>query len=58
MELAYTKSVEDVLEHFQVSVSEGLSNENVEKARSKHGLNGTYMSLVFSYGNTEQYSKE
>ena len=40
MELAHTKTVEEVLEEFKVSEEEGLDNSRVEELRRKHGLNG------------------
>eukprot|EP00794_Sanderia_malayensis_P013989 gene13989-15447_t len=39
MELAHTRSVEDILGHYQVSVQEGLSEKEVSKAIELHGLN-------------------
>lgn len=48
MDLAHTRSTDEVLDHFQVSASEGLSNDQVEKSREKYGLNGmTYLSLHY-----------
>ena len=47
MELAHTKTVEDVLAEFKVSEEEGLDNACVEELRKKHGFNGKIY-LVFS----------
>lgn len=40
MELAHTKTVEEVLADFKVSEEEGLDNAHVEEQRRKHGFNG------------------
>ena len=40
MDLAHTLTTEEVLVHFKVSESEGLSSERVKKQREQFGLNG------------------
>lgn len=40
MELAHTKTVEEVLQEFKVTEEEGLNSSRVEEQRRKHGLNG------------------
>lgn len=40
MELAHTKTVEEVLAEFKVTEEEGLDSACVEEQRKKHGLNG------------------
>ena len=40
MELAHTKTVEEVLAEFKVTEEEGLDSACVEELRKKHGLNG------------------
>ena len=40
MDLAHTKTVEEVLQEFKVTEEEGLDNACVEEQRRKHGLNG------------------
>ena len=50
MEQAFTKSVEEVLEHFSVKEAEGLSADEVEKQREKFGHNGGQFPLSFSGG--------
>ena len=40
MEVAHTKSVEEIYKIYDVSESTGLSNEQVEVAREKYGFNG------------------
>ena len=42
METAYCRTAGDVLDYFQVSSSEGLSSERVERGREKYGLNGKH----------------
>ena len=44
MDAAHCHTVDEVLEYFQVSSSEGLSDERIEKAREKFGLNGMTLS--------------
>ena len=45
MELAHTKSVEQVYEHFGVDESKGLSLDEVRLSQEKYGPNGMYISL-------------
>ena len=40
MELPHTKSVEEVLDHFSVKETEGLSPDEVARQRQKFGPNG------------------
>lgn len=40
MELAHTKTVEEILQEFKVTEEDGLNNSRVEELRLKHGLNG------------------
>lgn len=40
MELAHTKTVEEILQEFKVTEEEGLDNSRVVEQRRKHGLNG------------------
>ena len=40
MELAHTRTVEEVLQDLKVTEEEGLNNSRVEELRRKHGLNG------------------
>lgn len=40
MELPYTKSVQEVLEHYKVTEHEGLSEDRIEQQRNIYGLNG------------------
>lgn len=40
MELAHTKTVEEVLQDFKVTEEDGLDGSRVEEQRRKHGLNG------------------
>lgn len=40
MELAHTKTIEEVLQEFKVTEEEGLDSVCVEEQRRKHGLNG------------------
>ena len=40
MENAYTKTPEEVLKHFQVTETKGLSEQQVKSLREKHGKNG------------------
>jgi hypothetical protein len=40
MELAHTKTVEEILQEFKVTEEDGLNNSRVEELRRKHGLNG------------------
>lgn len=42
MELAYTKSVEEVCAHFGVDEDAGLNEEQIRKAREKYGPNGKF----------------
>ena len=42
MELAHTKTVEEVLADFKVTEENGLDNAHVEEQRRKHGLNGEW----------------
>ncbi len=46
MESAHTKSIDDIVGHFKVSIDDGLEAANVDKAREKYGLNGL---LIHSY---------
>lgn len=46
MDKAYMKTVEEVLEHFQVKEEDGLSVDDVEKLREKYGPNGRKMTDV------------
>ena len=46
MDRAYMKTVEEVLEHFQVKEEDGLSVDDVEKLREKYGPNGRKMTDV------------
>lgn len=39
MDQAYTKSAEEVLKHFGIRESQGLSSQQVTTARGKHGSN-------------------
>lgn len=40
MEIAHSRTVDEVLDYFQVSPTEGLSNDKIDKAREEFGLNG------------------
>ena len=40
MEAAHMKSVDELLKHFNVSDTDGLSQEAVEESLEKYGLNG------------------
>lgn len=40
MDLAHTKTVDEVLQEFKVTEEEGLDTACVEEQRRKHGLNG------------------
>jgi Ca2+ transporting ATPase len=40
MENAYTKTPAEALRHFQVEEHKGLSAQQVQSAREKHGRNG------------------
>ena len=40
MDLAHTRPAPEVLEHFSVSESEGLSRGEVAKGQEKYGPNG------------------
>ena len=48
MELAHTKTVEEILQEFKVTEEEGLNNSRVEEQRRKHGLNGKIKKTSFS----------
>ena len=49
MEDAYTKTVDKVLKHFQVSESLGLTQEEVKRSRQKYGPNGnSVISNIFT----------
>ena len=48
MEVAHTKTVEEVLQDFKVSEEEGLDNSCVEELRQKHGLNGETTNVQLS----------
>ena len=45
MELAHCRTVDEVLDYFQVSPTDGLPEERVEKAREEYGLNGKAFEL-------------
>jgi len=40
MDEAYTHSPKDVLAHFKVNESHGLTEQAVQSSRTKHGRNG------------------
>ena len=40
MELAHTKTVEEILQEYKVTEEEGLNSSRVQEQRRKHGLNG------------------
>ena len=40
MELAHTKTVEEILQEYKVTEEEGLNNSRIEEQRRKHGFNG------------------
>tara|TARA_R110002003_G_scaffold129_2_gene12078 strand:- start:3978 stop:4133 length:156 start_codon:yes stop_codon:yes gene_type:complete len=40
MENAYTKTPAEALKHFQVTEEKGLSEQQVQSLREKHGKNG------------------
>jgi Ca2+ transporting ATPase len=42
MESAFSKSTEEVLKHFSVTETKGLSEAQINAYREKHGRNGTY----------------
>ena len=42
MDLPHTKSIEEVLEYYKVTETEGLSEERVKEQRQKYGYNGDY----------------
>ena len=48
MELAHTKTVEEVLQEYKVTEEEGLDSSRVEEQRRKHGLNGESTNILFS----------
>ena len=52
MELAHTKTVEEILAEFKVAEEEGLDNAHVEEQRRKHGLNGKSKGKCHSYKGT------
>jgi Ca2+ transporting ATPase len=41
MDNAYTKTPAEALSHFQVEEQKGLSAQQVQSLREKHGKNGT-----------------
>ena len=45
MELAHCRTVDEVLDYFQVSPTDGLPEDRVEKAREEYGLNGKAFKL-------------
>lgn len=47
MEYAYTKTAEEVLQHFQVSEGKGQSDDRVAELRERFGRNGNYHSWMF-----------
>ncbi len=49
MELPYTKSVSEILEYYNVSESEGLSEERVQEQRKQFGYNGEEWLAVSLY---------
>ena len=46
MELAYTKTVEEVSDNFSVDLETGLTDDQIKKSRDKYGPNGK--SFIFS----------
>jgi hypothetical protein len=46
MEDAYVRSVQDVLQQFNVVQQSGLSDTAVQKSREEHGRNGKYTKVV------------
>ena len=46
MDLAHTKSVEQVFEFFGVDEATGLSLDEIKLSQEKYGPNGTYISLI------------
>jgi Ca2+ transporting ATPase len=42
METAYTKTPAQALKHFGVTEEKGLSEQQVQSLRAKHGKNGTH----------------
>ena len=48
MELAHTRTVEEILAEFKVAEEEGLDNAHVEEQRRKHGLNGKSKGKIMS----------
>jgi hypothetical protein len=43
MENAFSKTTEEVLKHFSVDETIGLSEAQITASREKHGRNGTYL---------------
>ena len=46
MELAHTKTVEEILQEYKVTEEEGLNNSRIEEQRRKHGFNGKIVDNV------------
>jgi hypothetical protein len=49
MDDAFVRSVSEVLKHFHVSESRGLSGEKVKSQREKFGPNGTGKEIIPVY---------
>jgi Ca2+ transporting ATPase len=50
MESAFSKTTEEVLKHFSVTETQGLSEAQIAASREKYGRNGMY-GLCFVKGN-------
>jgi Ca2+ transporting ATPase len=50
MENAFTKTPAEALRHFQVAEQQGLSAQQVNSLREKHGRNGMYNTRVGAVG--------
>lgn len=53
MEASYLRSTQEVLEYFQVTEQNGLSDLSVQKATTKYGRNGT--GLLEHFNSAENY---
>jgi Ca2+ transporting ATPase len=51
MENAFTKTPAEALRHFQVVEQQGLSAQQVNSLREKHGKNGMFNARVGAVGN-------
>jgi Ca2+ transporting ATPase len=50
MENAFSKSTGEVLKHFSVTETQGLSEAQINASREKHGRNGTSTCSILSKG--------